>query len=143
MNDVTIGFGGKSHRPIVDQRASSTTKEPRALVTLRMPRSAKIFSKGRITFASALRLITLQMKPEQHRNNFDGQNRPLRTTYEAHNSSRGGSYITKCLSDHKYGLNWPKTHLAKITPKITCSALPEDPIAVTLVTYHSIFIKRP
>ena len=57
--------------------------------------------------------------------------------------SRGGSYITKLLPDHKYGLTWPKNQPAKTTPKIACSTLSGDPTAVTSVTKHSIFIKWP
>ena len=51
--------------------------------------------------------------------------------------------ISQSGSANKYVLNWPKTPPAKITPKIAHSALPGDPIAVTSVTNHSIFIKWP
>ena len=51
------------------------------------------------------------------------------------------SYITKLFPDHTNGLNRPKT--PKITPKIARSALSGVSTAVTLVTNHSIFIKRP
>ena len=53
----------------------------------------------------------------------------------------GGTYTTKWLNDHNNNLDLPKNHPATVTPKIACSALPEDPIAVTLVTNNSIFIK--
>ena len=48
-------------------------------------------------------------------------------------------HITKLLPDHKCGLNWPKQHPAKITPKRARSALSGDATPVTLVTNHSIF----
>ena len=60
---------------------------------------------------------------------------------ESYQGSRGGSYITKWLSGQKCVLNWPKTRPAKMPPKIACSALPGDPIAVRSVTNNSIFIK--
>ena len=46
--------------------------------------------------------------------------------------SRGVSYSTEWLGDHKYVLNWPESRPAKITSKIARSALSGDRTAVTV-----------
>ena len=56
---------------------------------------------------------------------------------------REGFYIANWLPDNKYGLNWPKKRLAKITPKVARLALSGDPTAMTSEINHSIFTKLP